>query len=170
MKSIALVLVFSIAGGFTGLNPACLAQTRTAKADVFEKIEMLAVSDDHAQRKAARLRFETDSLIVESRKSRAIMKQFRYSEILSADYSYSKHPRWKAGAGTAAGSFLLGPLFPLLLPFVIPLAFSKSRRHWLTVRTHEDYLVLRLDKNNRQVVLPAFEVRTGIKVETVGEK
>jgi hypothetical protein len=53
---------------------------------------------------------------------------------------------------------------------VIPLAFSKSRRHWLTVRTQEDYLVLKLDKSNRQIVIPAFEVRTGIKVESVGEK
>src|SRR5262245_18786151 len=170
MKSIALVLVFSIAAGLTGMNPACLAQALPPKTDVFEKIDMLAIREDRAHQEAARLRLETDSLIVESRKSGAVMKQFKYSEIQGADYSYSKHPRWKAGAGTAAGSLLLGPLFLLVLPVAIPLAFSKSRRHWLTVRTREDYLVLRLDKDNRQMVVPAFEVRTGIKVETVGEK
>jgi hypothetical protein len=167
MKSIALVLVSSIGAGFTGLNPACMAQTRTANTDVFEKIEMLGFRGDRVQGIPARLRLEADSLIVESRKSRATMTRFRYSEIMSASYSVSRHPRRLDGVGLVAASSL-GSLLPLALPLV--LSFSKSRKHWLTIRTNDEHLVLRLDKRNRQVVIPAFEGRSGIKVVTMEDK
>jgi hypothetical protein len=153
-----------------GIVPDGIAQTRPAKnADVFEKVEMLVPQGDGSEKVKVRLRLGPDALVVESRKTGAVLKTIPYAGIKSAEYSYSKHPRWKAGAGAAAGSLLLAPVFLLTLPLAIPLAFSKSKRHWLTVRGEQDYVVLKLEKDNRKLVLPAFEVRSGVTVEALGE-
>ncbi len=167
MKSAALILLIAL----TLISTAKLfAQEKNSKsADVFDKVEMLSIRGDKADKVSVRLRLEADSLILESRKTGTVLKNFKYSDIKSAEYSYSKHPRWKAGVGTAAGSLLAGPLFILALPVAIPLAFSKSKKHWLTIKGEQDYVVLKLDKNNRKVILPAFEVRSHIKVEALGE-
>jgi len=167
MKSAVLMLLIMLT---TISTPKLFAQDKSAKsADVFDKVEMLSIRGDKADKVSVRLRLEADSLILESRKTGTVLKNFKYSDIKSAEYSYSKHPRWKAGVGTAAGSLLAGPLFILALPIAIPLAFSKSKRHWLTITGEQDYVVLKLDKNNRKVILPAFEVHSHIKVEALGE-
>lgn len=147
----------------------CPAQAAPRGAEVFEKVEMVFVSGDETETIKVRLRLAGDALVVESRKTGEVLKRFAYADIRAAEYSYSKHPRWKAGAGTAAGALLFAPLALIALPVAIPLAFSKSKRHWLTVRTGQDYAVLRLDKEARKLIIPAFEVRSGVKVEPVGE-
>ena len=127
MKPAVLMLLIT----FTLIFPPKLfAQDKSPKsADVFDKVEMLSIRGDKADKVSVRLRLEADSLILESRKTGTVLKNFKYSDIKSAEYSYSKHPRWKAGVGTAAGSLLAGPLFILALPVAIPLAFSKAKRH-----------------------------------------
>ena len=82
-----------------------------------------------------------------------------------AEYSYSKNPRWKTGLGLGAASIL----FPPLLLVAIPLGFTKHRRHWLTFQSNTDYAVLKLSKNNRKLIIPTFDTKTGIKVAANGE-
>ena len=167
MKSTSLALLLAVV---LGCAPTGVAQEKPSKAaDVFEKVEMLVPRGDETERVKVRLRLGADSLVVESRKTGAVLKTLPYGEIKGAEYSYSKHPRWKAGVGTAAGSLLVAPLFLLALPIAIPLAFSKSKRHWLTVRGERDYVVLKLEKDSRKLILPAFEVRSGVSVEALGE-
>src|SRR5262245_19517949 len=123
MKFTALLLFVALAPGFT---PKLFAQEKVSKnADVFDKVKMIFIHEDKADEVPVRLRLEENSMIVQSRKTGSVLKEFKYSDVRSAEYSYSKHPRWKAGAGTAAASLLLGPGFVLALPIAIPLAFSK---------------------------------------------
>lgn len=153
-------------------GPAARGAAQTAgpqRPEVFEKVEMVFLSGDDAETVRVRLRLDADALVVESPKTGAVLKRLAYADIKAAEYSYSKHPRWKAGAGTAAGALLFAPLTLLALPVAIPLAFSKSKRHWLTVRTGQDYAVFRLGKEARKLIIPAFEVRAGVTVEPVGE-
>lgn len=166
MKSAALTLLIALA---VAAPARTLAGERKMDAEVFDKIEMLVVHGDKAEEVPVRLRLGEGALVVESRKTGAVLKSFAYADIKSAEYSYSKHPRWKAGVGAAAGSLVFAPLLILALPIAIPLAFSKSKRHWLTVRGAEDYMVLKLDKNTRKMLLPAFEVHSGVRVEALGE-
>jgi hypothetical protein len=167
MKSAAFILLITLTLSFPS---KLFAQEKSPKsADVFEKIEMLSIHGDKADQVSVRLRLKEDSLVIESRKTGGVLKEFKYADIKSAEYSYSKHPRWKAGVGTAAGSLVFAPLLFIALPIAIPLAFSKSKRHWLTIKGEGDYVVLKLDKNSRKVVLPAFEVHSHIKVEALGE-
>lgn len=171
MLSLALIL---------NAAPKAYAQEKSPKPpEVFEKVEAFLLNGNKIERLPARLRLEERSLIVESKRSGDVLKTFDYQAIKSADYSYSKHPRWKAGAGTAAAgvaltysTVFLAAAFPILLaiPAGFALAKSKSKRHWLTIKTSDDYVVLRLDKDFFRFVIPAIETRTGIKVEDVGEK
>jgi len=146
------------------------APARSEQNDlVFTNVELLEMHGTSMSSEKVRLRFAPDAVVVETRKTGTLRKRIPYAEIVAAESSYSKHPRWKAGVGTAAGSLALGPVFLLALPVAIPLAFSKSKRHWLTVRTCDDYVVLRLDKDERKLLLPSFEVHSGVRVEALGE-
>lgn len=67
--------------------------------------------------------------------------------------------------GLGAASFA----FPALFIVVVPLGFAKHRRYWLTVRGEKDYAVLKISKSIRKALLPAFETKSGLKVEAIGE-
>jgi hypothetical protein len=136
-----------------------------AKPEVFEKVELLVPNGDNVSEKSVRLHFAADELRIETTADRKILKTFKYSEIKDAEYSYSKNPRWKTGLGLGAASVL----FPPLLLIAIPVGFSKHRRHWLTVKSSDDYAVLKLSKSNRKLLLPAFETRTGVTIKGAGE-
>lgn len=161
--ALAAALFFSYAARCPGQTPAAKG------ADVFDRVELLMMEGDETEKIKIRLRLDGEALVAESRETGEVLKRFAHADIRSAEYSYSKHPRWKAGAATGAGALIFAPLALLALPVAIPLAFSKSKRHWLTVRTDRDYAVFRLGKDSRKFIIPAFEVRTGVKVEAVGE-
>ncbi|HEY8559866.1 MAG TPA: hypothetical protein VIL74_05655 [Pyrinomonadaceae bacterium] len=156
---IAAILLAAITLNLT-LQTAAQAET-----PMFEKVELLVPKGGKISERSVRLIFLPDALQIEATADRSILKTFKYADIADAEYSYSKNPRWKTGLGLGAASVL----FPPLLLVAIPLGFSKHRRHWLTVRTAGDYAVLKLSKNNRKLILPAFETKTGVNVAGKGE-
>lgn len=132
---------------------------------LFEKIEILVQSGGKIKERGVRLRFLQDEMQIETTADKKIFKTFRYADIKDAEYSYTKNPRWKTGVGLGAASIL----FPPLLFIAIPIGFSKHRRHWLTVRTGNDYAVLKLSKSNRKLILPVFETKSGVSVSGNGD-
>ncbi|HLM02682.1 MAG TPA: hypothetical protein VK400_16635, partial [Pyrinomonadaceae bacterium] len=155
MKETAFFLIVVFLSNFSALNVG--AQSKTAAGvPSFDEIELLVQNGNNVDEKRVRVRFEEDSLTITS-KNGAIGKTFRYADIRSAEYSYSKNPRWKTGLGLGAA----GIIFPPLLLVALPMGFSKHRRHWLTVRTGEDYAVLKLSKSSRKLFIPAFETKSG---------
>ncbi len=185
MKIMTLILTIALV-----LNafPKVHAQDKIAKAtEVFEKVELLVMNGQKVKKLPARLKLEEKSLVVESRDSSDAVKRFDYDVVKSAEYSYSSHPRWKAGLGVGGGGAVLGAalmagagsygaaytgFFMLLFAPGAGwrLGKSKSRRHWLVIKTSDDHIVLRLDKNDYKYLLAAIETRTGVKVEDIGEK
>ena len=133
--------------------------------ETYEKIEMLSQDGKKIREIAVRILLTADSFEIRS-KSGEILKTMRYKEIQSAEYSYTKNPRWKTGLGLGVASFA----FPLLLLVAIPIGFTKHRRHWLTVRSEKDFAVLKLSKSTRKMFIPAFETRSSVKVEALGEE
>ncbi len=102
---------------------------------------------------------------IETIADKKIFKTFKYADIKDAEYSYTKNPRWKTGVGLGAASLL----FPPLIFIAIPIAFSKHRRHWLTLRTGDDYAVLKLSKSNRKLIMPVFETKSGVNISGIGD-
>lgn len=142
--------------------------TRTAaqsNVDVFEKIELLQPDGKIIRETNVRVRFTTEAFEIESIKTGAVLKKWSYTDISGAEYSYTKKPRWKTGLGLGAASFI----FPPLLLIAIPVGFSKHRRHWVTVRTDNDFAVLKISKSIRKLFIPSFETRTSVRIIPVGD-
>jgi hypothetical protein len=160
--NIIISIILIVVLGFQSVLPM---KAQTANILTFEKAELLIPNGDNVSEKSVRLIFLEDSLQIESKGKEMIIKTFKYSDIKDAEYSYSKNPRWKTGLGLGAVSLL----FPPLLLIAIPVGFSKHRRHWLTIRTENDFAVLKLSKSNRKLILPAFETKTGVDIKGRGE-
>jgi len=151
-RVVAVALVLAI--------PASTALPAQRAADQFLNIKLMVNTGDKPAETEAVLRLESDRMLVLSKQGMSELKAFPNGAIKSAEYSYSKRPRWKSGVGVALAAGV----------FAIPIFFMKGKQHWLTIQTENDYAVLRLDKNNYKIVLPAFEARTGVRVETVAEE
>lgn len=153
------------------INPAwaVVAQnantTKLVETQVYDKIQFLEPSGKEIKEMDVRVRFSVDSMEIESKETGKIIKKWTYSEIQSAEYSYTKNPRWKTGLGLGAASVV----FPPLLLIAIPVGFTKHRRHWLTLRTNKDFAVLKLGKSIRKIFIPDFETRSSVKVAALGE-
>lgn len=135
-----------------------LAQTRAA--DQFQKVKLLVNTGEKPVETDVVLRLEEDRLVVRSKAGATELKVFPYSAIKAAEYSYSKSPRWKSGAAAAV----------VVGVFALPVFFMKGKKHWLTVTGEKDFALLRLDKGNYKIILPAFEARSGVKVVAVAEE
>ena len=88
-------------------------------------------------------------------------KEFGYTGLKTADYSYSKKPML-SGGGAVATAILLGV-------FVLPFLFMKKKNHWMTVQTEKEYAVIKLGDNNFRQIIAELETH-GVKVNTVTEE
>jgi hypothetical protein len=154
VQSIVTLLVISI------LNPLLATHLQMRVVNEFYNARMLVPNGSGSREAEVDLHFEERELLVCSRNSGSEVKRLRYSEIDSADYSYTKHPRWRSGTILAGAVGM----------FAIPVFFIKGNKHWLTIRTQTDFAVLRLDKVNFRIVLAAFEARASRRVQRVGNK
>lgn len=133
--------------------------------DSFEKIELLQPNGKSTRETDVRVQFNADSMEIASKANGVILKKWNYADIKAAEYSYTKNPRWKTGLVLGGASVLFPPLWFI----AIPLGFSKHRVHWVTIRTDDDFAVLKLSKNNRKTFIPAFEMRSSVKVEGLAD-
>jgi hypothetical protein len=85
--------------------------SQTIAADSYKDVKLMVNAGDKSETTDAVLRFEADRLVVQSKKG-AELKSLPYASIRSAEYSYSKSPRWKSALGLSvhtvwAAGFLL---------------------------------------------------------------
>jgi hypothetical protein len=144
LVSLLLITPFAIAIAYAGPPDSS-----------FNRIKLLVPIGEKVEETDVVLRLSGDRLIITTVDGNVELKNFPYSRITEAGYSYSKHPRWKEGKK--------GLVF-------LPVFFVKGKKHWLTIEADKDYAVLKLDKENYRVVIPAFESRSHVKVESLGEE
>ena len=145
------------------LPAAALAQKRPAES--YRNIELLEPSGDRTRETDVRVEFRDTSMAVVSVSGGTVIKELNYDDITSAEYSYTKNPRWKTGLGLGAAAFVFPPLFLV----AIPVGFTKHRRHWVTVRTKDDFVVLKVGKGIRKMFMPAFETHSSVKISALGD-
>lgn len=138
---------------------------QVTRPDTFERIELLEPVGDSTRETDVRIRFGEDEMQIESTRRGGTSRTFKYSDIRSIEYSYTKNPRWKTGLGLGATSLI----FPPMLLIAIPLGFTKHRRHWVTIRGEKDYAVLKVSKGIRKIFIPALETHSKVRVEALGE-
>ena len=156
-RSIAILILVSLATqGFARSDRDTVS---------FDNIELLESAGDKIRETSVRVVFENGVIRMTSRSNGSVLKEWTYDQIKSAEYSYSKNPRWKTGLGLGAA----GIVFPPLLLIAIPVGFTKHRRHWVTIRTDNDFAVLKIGKSVRKVFMPTFETRTSVTIKALGD-
>lgn len=151
IKFLSSILVLSI---FVASTPLAFASGTQFHINVLESNGKKSKEVDSI------LSFSENSFVVSNKKTKANIKEFNYSDIQSADYSYSKKPLLSTG-GAVAMAILTGLV-------VVPFLFVKKKQHWLSVRTGNDYVVMRLDKNSFRQILNEFEIHK-VAIKTVDE-
>lgn len=137
-------------------------------ADHFDRIKLTTNIAEPREETEASLTLEADRLAVRSRTAGSDLKVLPYSGIRRAEYSYTTGRRWKASALVAVLWSL--PQLPPGPFAALPILLVKGKRHWLTITSDKDVVLLRLDKTNYRTIVSSFEARSGVKVETVGER
>ncbi len=130
------------------LGTSLVAQTPAPQA--FPKAKLNLQDGDKKKEIDATVKYDAHALIIVERNTSQLLKTMSYATMKGAEYSYAKSPRWKT-------AIFVSPLF----------LFTSGKKHWFMVQTTDDYALLQLDKSNYKLVLAAFEVKTGKKVETV---
>ena len=125
----------------------------------FHNVRLMVNTGGKAEEQEAVLSLEDEAIVVRS-VGGTVLKTLPYAEITSLEYSYSKSPRWKSGAVAAV----------FVGVFAIPIFFMKGKKHWLTAVAGQEFALLRLDKNNYKIIIPALEAKTGMDVATVLEE
>src|SRR5688572_21833178 len=92
--------------------------------------------------------FEKDAVRVQSRRSGEVFKEFRYSDIRSAEHSYRRNHVTR----TAIVLRLLSGMPLFLLP-------RWKEKHWLVVATDEDFAVLKIENDNYRLIRMEFIVK-----------
>lgn len=128
-------------------------------ADQFHNVKLMISTGEKAEPTDAILVLGPDALIVQAKKGRATLKTLPYASLKSAEYSYSKSPRWKSAIGVSVLCIVCG----------VATAFMKGKKHWLAVAGDGDYALMQLDKGNYKIILPAFEARSGQKIANVAD-
>jgi hypothetical protein len=154
MKIITVFLCFCI---FSVSVPLALAQNRT---DTTFKVNTLVSNGKKSKEESSTLKFSENTFSSVKRKNGTVIKDFNYADVVSADYSYAKKPILSTGGAVAMA------IFTGLL--VVPFLFVKKKQHWISVRTANDYVVMRLDKDTFRQVINEFETHK-VSVKTVEE-
>lgn len=131
---------------------AVVLLSTSAVAQTFPKTKMVIPSGKKSRQVGVLLNFLPDKLVIQGE---GVKRELPYSEITSAMYSRSKHPRWKAAL--AAGVTVIGI-------FALPVLFMKGKKHWLTLTTADEGTLLRLSKKNWRLVLTTLEGH-GVELE-----
>jgi hypothetical protein len=141
------------------LVSALLAQSSlpprpTPNTTAFNDVTLLVQEGDKRKDIDSFLLFQPDALVVQpkDKKQAQPLRTLAYADVKSAEYSFGKSPRVSA-------ALLVSPFF----------LFSASKSHWLTVKTSDDFALLRLDKSNYKLVIGELEKRAKITVASVGE-
>lgn len=121
---------------------------------IFRDAKLQVQQGDKKKQIDSSLRYEPEALVIQPDDAKAAdsARTLKYADITSAEYTFGKSPRVTA-------ALLVSPLF----------LFNSSKSHWLTVKTADDYALLRLDKSNYKLVLAELEKRAHITVASVGE-
>jgi len=128
-------------------------EAASAPAENFGDIKAMVFEGSKSREVDALLSLEPGNLIVRSKSDGAVLRTVPYRDIAAATYARGRKPRGQTLPGASnipddvGGSGIFG-----------------GARHWLTLQTASDYVIIRLDDRNVIAVLTGLEARTGNKV------
>ncbi len=151
----AAITVFAI---ILATTPTVLAQ------GVVYNVEQVVADGERSKETDADLTIDKTIMQVapDKQKYKSLGKTFAFVDIKAVDYSYTKKPVLSIG-GAVATALLVSVLIG------IPLLFVKKKNHWMTVRTENEFVVLKLGRSNFRQIIAEFETH-GVKVNRLEEE
>jgi hypothetical protein len=149
------------------LKPAPLSSDRPTPATTdalltFSNVKMLNVDGRKGREESVLLSFVGGEITVVAKKGGTAIRSMPYQRLVRATYVHARDPRWDRSASSPPGDL------------DVPGGFlGRAVRHWLTLQTRADYLILHLDDGSWNQVIAAVERRTGLPVrrlEATGHK
>ena len=140
--------------------PVIVATTppKPVVAPVQFRAKVLVKEDDKSRERDATVRLAEGQVTVTG-SDRAILGALPYEAVVSVIYSKSKQPLWDGPAGATLIQQVDGGAF----------GFLKGGRHWVSLRTKERFIILRVEENQVASVLSLIEERTGKTTVRVAE-
>jgi serine/threonine protein kinase len=118
----------------------------------FTKLKLLVIDDGKARDRDASLRLGADTFLVMDGDTTISTTQYR--DVIGLFHSHSREPKWVTPNGTGVPIAKVGGKF----------SFLKDTPDWVTVRTKEQFIPLRVPGRDLARVVAELEARTGIKV------
>jgi hypothetical protein len=116
----------------------------------FSDVKLLVVTGNRGREQDVVLNLAEGRVAVVPEKQGTVVKALPYKAIRHVTYSRSDDPRWQPGPGAPPNKL------------DAPGGFMGRARHWLTLQTDDDYMILRLEGSNWERIVAAVETRTGI--------
>ncbi len=129
-------------------NPAVATDPPVA----FVNVKMLEVKGTKADDQEVVLNLAAGQMSLVPKKGGTALRSISYGHLVRGTYSRSKDPQWDPS--------LSSPPEKLDIP-----GMFRSSRHWLTLQTSTDYLVLQLADENWAGILQTIESRTGLTID-----
>jgi hypothetical protein len=126
-----------------------------ALPESFGAIKTLVADGTKARELDALLILEPERLVIRNRDNGSVLQTAPYQSIAVATYARARQPRWQEDSSVA----------PIPKSFSGSGFFLKSSRHWLTLQSKSEFLILRLEDKNVKAILASIEARTGSKIQ-----
>jgi hypothetical protein len=120
-------------------------------AVTFNKLKLLVLDEGKGRDRDAALRFGADAMAVMD--GDTTVRTTRYRDVIGLYQSHSREPKWATPDGTAVPIAKVGGKF----------GFLKGTPDWVTVRTREAFIPLRVPERDLKRVVEELEARTGLK-------
>jgi hypothetical protein len=128
-------------------------------AEVSFGAKLLTTEDNKPRERDAWVYFANGYLMVTLQSDQKMLVSVPTNAVVGVIYSKSKQPLWDAPSGAA----------PIERVDSGPFGFFRSGRHWVSLRTKERFIILRIEENQVPTVLSAIESRTGKTVVRLTE-
>jgi eukaryotic-like serine/threonine-protein kinase len=119
-------------------------------------VRVVGADGNRIREREAIMTFSSGVLTVAERNG-TVVRSIPYEQIMSVSYSRSQQPMWQSPGGPSPVLRVGGGAF----------AMFRSEPHWLSIRTREAFLVLRVGPEHIRSLPTAFSERTGVNVEIV---
>ena len=159
----SLGFAYRVLAVFTVISIVAVTSAFAQTAAKTYEVELVVTRGNKSVETDAVLTVNENSFRVEPDKAefKEASKDFVYTEIKTADYSYAKKPML-SGGGAVATAILLGV-------FVVPFLFMKKKKHWLGVQTEKDFAVIKLGDSNHRTIVAELKTH-GVNVSDLKEE
>ncbi len=151
MKAINLFLIMI-------LSLICQPLGRAQDKFVY-KAQILVGNGKNIEAKPVEILLESDLIKIRGSKKPFETKYISFTEIESADYTFSDRPRYSVAT---LGALAFGVA-------ALPVFFMKTKKNWLTVYADKNSAILQLQSDNYRMLLLTMQSK-GIKISDSGNR